>query len=768
MMSQKKASLSFNNTPLIDVIYELEKTFDIKLSFNSELISNQMITFHGNAIFLEVFFKAIEGQTDLEFVKITNRYYSIKNQLQIDLSQTQNLDEVVISEYLTSGVKKKRDGSIILSPSSLGILPGLTEPDVLQSLQLLPGIQSPTETASGLYIRGGTPDQNLILWDGIKMYHSGHFFGMISAFNPYITKEVKLYTSGTRAKYGSRISSVIDITSSNTIPKHIEGGLGFNMTHTDAFLKIPLTDKVAVIASARRSFNDVLESVTFKNISKRVFQNTKISDGKNIFEEDDITQLKDLFYFSDISLKTIIKPNKKNRITISSLFTKNKLDFGFEIKEIMLKSRDILNIKNQGASILWEHNLGNPFSFHINAYHSNFNLNYLGEEFIDQIQKQNSVEDFGVSFDTNWNINKANKLSLGYQLSSNKIGFLFDYKDIDSNNPENTYTFEDSQNNNSHTLYTDYQFKIKNKIAVNLGLRSNYFSEFDKVFHEPRIYFQAGLSKNLSFKLSLEKIHQVVSQIVEFNTPGFELENQIWALADGEFIPILKSQQITSGFAYKKDGWKFDIDGYYKRINGLTSLTKGFDNQNSIDFFEGKSNILGLDILVKKKINSYRTWLSYSLINNEFTFSNINEGNPFPGNFDIRHHFSWSHSYLWKEFNFALGLNIRTGTPYTNATGLSITDDFIEINYSKTNGSRLSNYSRLDFSTTYKFNLSKNKNWKGKLGFSLLNITNKENILGRSYKIASTFDGEDVNYSLQEVNKYALGITPNLVFRISF
>jgi len=131
-------------------------------------------------------------------------------------------------------------------------LPGLTEPDVLQSIQLLPGVQSPTETAAGIYIRGGTPDQNLVLWDGIKIYHSGHFFGTISAFNPYITEDVKLYKSGTKARYGNRISGVIDITSDYDIPEKIEGGFGSNMTHADAYLSATIGKSSAVIISARR------------------------------------------------------------------------------------------------------------------------------------------------------------------------------------------------------------------------------------------------------------------------------------------------------------------------------------------------------------------------------------------------------------------------------------------------------------------------------------------------------------------------------------
>ena len=277
VMSQEKVSVLYTDLPLRDIIVDIEKRFDIKLSYNSELIDSFLISFQSDEASLQDIFSAIEEQTNIEFDKVDKRYYIIKKQPKVDLSKTQQLDEILISEYLTTGIREGQDKSITVSPKELGILPGLTEPDVLQSIQLLPGVQSPTETASGLYVRGGTPDQNLILWDGIKMYNSGHFFGTISAFNPYITDEIKLFKSGTKARYGNRVSSVIDISSDNKIPESIKGGFGFNMTHIDAYFKAPISKKVAILVSGRRSFTEIFNTATFKNLAKRVFQNTKIS-----------------------------------------------------------------------------------------------------------------------------------------------------------------------------------------------------------------------------------------------------------------------------------------------------------------------------------------------------------------------------------------------------------------------------------------------------------------------------------------------------------
>lgn len=771
MVSQKKTSLLFNNTPLNAVIVEVETKFDIKLSFNSELITNQTITFNSEEATLEDAIIAIEEQTNIEFEKVTERYYILRPQAKLDLSKTQKLEEVLISEYLTTGINKKGDGSIKLLPNSLGILPGLTEPDVLQSLQLLPGIQSPTETASGLYVRGGTPDQNLILWDGIKMYHSGHFFGMISAFNPYITKDIKLYTSGTRAKYGSRISSVIDITSSNKIPDKTKGGGGFNFTHADLYLKTPISKKVAVVASARRSFSDVVESVTFKNISKKVFQNTRIQRGNKIYGEDDIRAINDLFYFSDVTLKAIIKPNEKDEISFSNLFTKNKLDNSFEIEGINLFISDRLDIKNSGSSVLWNHYSSNKFMYAFQAYASNFELDYTGRNiaegaFKDESIRQNTVEDLGVSFNTNWQISKANSLGLGYQLSSQKIGYLFKVEYQNEGEEIQFDNFEDKTQNNTHSIFADYQYKNSNKFNLNAGLRVNYISAFKRFYFEPRIHLQTRIAPQLKFKFSVEKLHQSVSQIVEFTDEDFNLGNQTWVLADGESIPVLESFQLTSGLGFNNNGWTIDVDGYLKKIKGLSSLTRGFDNANNLSFLLGKSDVLGLDVLIKKKINTYRTWLSYSLINNKFAFDGVNEGNKFPGNFDITHQVSWSHSYVWNNFNFSLGWNLRTGTPYTKALGFD--KDTGVINYSKINGYRLPSYSRLDFSTTYKFNFSERKKWKGSIGLSVLNLTNKNNLLGKSYRVTSVFNGENIENALQERNRFSLGITPNFVFRVEF
>ncbi len=767
--AQEKVSVQYSGTPLSQVFNDIEKKFNIKLSFNSEVVEEQFITFQMEEVTLDEIFLAIENQVNITFRKESDRYYVIKRLPPSDLTSTHLLQEVVIREYLTSGISKENeDTSILVSPQRLGILPGLTEPDVLQSIQLLPGVQSPTETAAGVYIRGGTPDQNLVLWDGIKMYHSGHFFGTISAFNPYITEDIKLYKSGTKARYGNRISGVIDITSDSKIPEKIKGGLGSNMTHADAYLIAPIGESTAVMVSARRSINDLFNTETYKNLAKRVFQDTKISEGNKIFEDDEVINTKDLFYFTDFTVKAVTKPNDNNEITISSLYTKNKLDYGFLIEEYDEASQDKLDIENQGFSMKWNHDYSESLSHAASFYYSKFDLNYIGsnsipDEFTDQLTKDNKIDDFGISYDLDWDINESTALDFGYQFSSTRVKYTLAFEDSES--PEDNFDQSNVERNNIQALYADYQFRIKDKWFFSLGMRANYFSVLDKFFAEPRFQFETKLNSEFKYKISGESLHQAVSQVVEFNTKDFGLENQIWVISDDSAIPILKSMQLTTGFVFEKNGWDIDLEGYYKSVNGLTSFTLGFENLD--DFFSvGKSNILGLELLIKKKIKNYRTWLSYSFLNNDFKFNTINNGNTFPGNADITNQLTWSHTYEWKGFDFSLGWNWRTGIPYTKATGLIDTPNGTVINFEETNGDRLPNYHRLDVSATYKFNLSNDHKWGGKLGFSLLNIYNQKNVLSRTYeKRQGTVEVGEV---LREINKNSLGLTPNFVFRVEF
>lgn len=674
------------------------------------------------------------------------------------------LNEVVIREYLAAGILRARDGSIKIKPRSLDILAGQSEPDILQNIQLLPGIESPSETASGIYIRGGSPDQNLILWDGIKMYNSDHFFGMISAFNPYITKAVTVSRGGTKSEYGDRVSGVIDIETATTIPEKVQGGLGLNMTHADAFLKIPMSEKFGVLVSARRSITDVFQTPAFNRFSEKVFQNSSITKNQSIFEPE-FSERKERFYFTDVTLKFIAKLSEKDQIIVSNLYTKNKLDYSFNDEELDIGSRDQLGIQNLGTSMSWQRSWDSKFSSKTHFYYSAYDFSYEGGnnyfESGSAIKKTNNIKEIGASIHTDWNLSKQITFSNGYQFFSNQVAYQLQ---------EESFLESDDFKSPTHSIYAQLNYSTPQSWYIDAGLRASYYVGFGSVFLEPRLYIERLLGEHFRIKASGEIKNQAVSQIIEFTTQEFGLENQVWALSQGEGFPILRSNQLSAGFLFIQNGWKLDVDTYFKNIDGLTSLTRGFESTTD-NFSEGSSNTKGVDILLKKKINNYSTWVGYTYSVTNFTFDDLNNGNSFRGNNDINHSLTWSHAYQWNRFQLSLGWKLRSGTPYTQAIGTQIDaegDTFIA--YDEINTKTLPVYHRMDISALYEFNISNKKNApNAKIGFSLLNLYGRENQLSKIFGLFLVSDENDnQNIELGQLDKSSLGITPNLVFRLNF
>ncbi|WP_233131529.1 TonB-dependent receptor domain-containing protein [Tenacibaculum holothuriorum] len=681
--------------------------------------------------------------------------------------RTATLNEVLITNYLTKGILKNTDGSETIYPQNRGILPGLTEPDVLQSIQLLPGVQSPNETASGLNIRGGSPDQNLVLFDGIRVYNPAHFFGMISAFNPYITQKVNVYRSGVSVEYGNHISGVIDIQTNDKLEEKFTGGFGTNLTHSDAFLKIPLGKKVNLSLSGRRSITDVLNTVTFQQLSKKVYQNTIITQNKTSI--DDTTFDKESFYFSDFNTKLIFQPNEKNKFVISQLYVNNNLNYQYGTNDNMFLQTDNFSVKNFGFNTKWNYSWNDNLQLNALFYLSDFKLdyNFIGiqgknKSITETSLKNNRIKEFGFKTSLSKRINQKSSVKFGLEITNNKVNYSFGRTyAFDS---ESNYNITNDNKNTTYAFYAKYILKNNDKFNLNIGLRTNYFSLTKDYFLSPRIYTQYKILPFIWLKSSYELKQQNISQIKEFTTSDFGLENQVWSLSDNKEVPVLKSNQLTGGVFFKRNNWLVDVDVYYKKVTGITLLSKDLGIDAGLTE-NGSSISKGIDILIKKQWGNYNSWISYSFGDTQFTFPSINSNQSFAADNDISHSFVWSHSLKFNRFNFSLGWNYRTGVPYSNPV------EDIDINgsrlfyYDRLNEVRLRDYHRLDFSTTYSFNFSESKKWKGKVGVSLLNIYGRKNNLKREFSVVSD---ENSNQELQTIDTNSLGFTPNIVFRVSF
>lgn len=771
-LAAQEKKLVYQEESLVMVIQDLEAQYNVRFSFNSAIIKDKTLTYSGTITLKEIL-QIIATEASLEFLFLDEQNIIVKKvEEDIIVTDVMNLDEVLIStEYITSGFdKNEKDGSVKVKPNKLGILPGLTEPDVLQSLQLLPGISSPTESASDLYIRGGTPDQNLVLWDGIKMYHQGHFFGMISAFNPYITEEINVYRSGTSAKYGDRISGVIDIRGAEKVPEKTAVGVGLNLIQGDVFIKTPIAkDKLGIVFSARRSYSDIVNTIAFEKMSQKVFQNTKVegvtSGNTGETEPDSFEELENRFYFTDYNIKAIWSPNDKNTISLSTLFVKNKLDFASRNNDIELNSKDNLNLSNNGYNFSWNSQLSSSLSLEASSYISRYESIYdyqdsFGPGDLYRYSTENTIDDSGIAFNFNYRINPKNKIILGYDLSVANVDYniFYDYNQTDETRETN------DRKVNTHSFFGEHEFHNDNWM-IRTGIRTSILSGINKTYFEPRLYLSYKLNNAWKLKASGEIKNQVISKLVSLDFNDLGLGNSIWALSDDEERPVLNNRQLTGGVLFEKRGWKLDIDGYYKKVKGLTSFTRGFNSNVTQNYATGSSNTYGIDILLKKRIKSFRTWIGYSLSKSEFTFDDINDSS-FPGNYDQRHVLTFSNTYLYRKFQFSLGWSYATGKPFTPPLGFE--DDNFTIDFGEQNSARLNDYHKLDASILYDFFLNKKKSVKARCGISVLNIYNRENEIDKIFKVDSNSDETDPQPQIIEQTKISLGATPNVVFRLTF
>ena len=708
-------------------------------------------------------------------------------------SDIQNLSEVLVKEYLTGGIQKNQDAAVTVSTKKLRILPGLVEPDVLQSLQLLPGISSPTEDPAGLYIRGGTPGQNLVLWDGIKMYQSGHFFNQISSFNPFITDQVTVYRGGTSVRYGDRISGVVVIESDNDLTEEIKVGGGLNFTHADAYIKLPLSNKLGIMLAGRRSTTDVIQTIAYNNLVRKVFQNTRanIPDANESSTPEERSR-EDDFSFSDSNLKVLWQPNTNNTVKLSAIFAENRLDNNKDVlipeSNIAANVKDILKIRNSGFSLNWNKKFRNDISQNIHFYLSSYDQRYdlitkPESDFRDaeSLAINNTVKDIGGEYALHIPIAKKHTVDLGYQLTYNQTGYETIDKTLGNfDTVDNVTTI--NGNGTNHTIYSEYKYKTP-KTYINIGIRGSQVSNANTFFLEPRMFSSYQLSNNFTLNTSAELKNQQLNNYTTNNSPfgdfpALPVSDNIWIISNNSFegeglentpIRVVKSMQFTLGALYTYKGWNFDIEGYYKKITDISSISDFIltlalpDNDETLIYY-GEEERIGVDLLLKKRIDNYRFWAGYSLSKTISTFPLIQDSY-YSGNYDQRHVFNLSQTLKVGNFEFALGWNYATGRPFTRLFRDDNDLDGTVTDPKGINSSRHRDYHRLDTSATYRFKLDKEKDWNGMIGISIRNVYNRYNVISQSYR--STTD-ESFNFFIVGLDNQSLRFTPDLVLRFNF
>lgn len=672
-------------------------------------------------------------------------------------AETTKLETVVLNSYLTKGITKHANGKITLNTRNFGLIPGQVENDVLQIAQVLPGVESVDETISNINIRGGTHAENLILWEDIKMYQSGHFFGLISAFNPDLTRDVSVYKNGTPSRYGDAVSGVIDMRSENEITSQFKGGGGLNLIHANAFFEIPFSEKFGLQFAARTSLNSLIETPVYKTYSQRIFQDTEIERED---ETNPLINAQEDFYFYDISTKFLWNPSERDAFSFRFLTIDNRLDYTETIIDNNSSKNSTLDQRSIATGASWKRTWNKRFETSATVYLSYYLLNAVNRDIFttQRLIQENEVVEDGVKLESILQLSDNITLQNGYQFNETGIANTQDV---------NLPRFRDFQKEvlRTHSAFTEVAFiSENNKTALTSGLRLNYITKFKELLFEPRLSLRQQLNKQFVLEAKGEFKSQTTTQRIDFESDFLGVEKRRWVLANEESIPIIKSKQASVSVSYETIKWLISLEGFYKVVDGISSINQGFQNQFQFINSQGKYQISGIEAVINKRTKHFHTWVSYSWTNNEYTFEAFSPS-VFPNNLDRKHSATLAGAYYNGDFKLALGVHWNSGKPYTPALPQNEQSiDFQDpINYGFPNNERLPDYFRADVSSEYSFSLSKGST--AKISVALLNVLNSENTLNIRYARIENSDGSS---TIREINEVSLGLTPNAAIQILF
>lgn len=690
-----------------------------------------------------------------------------------------------IEEVMVVGEEKKlvtyaeKTSQVSLRPAQIEMLPNLGEKDIFRTLQLMPGVSSGNETSSGLHVRGGTPDQNLILLDGFNVYHVDHFYGFLSAFNADAIKDVQLFKGGFESKYGGKISSVMELTGKTGNTKQLSGGMSVSALSGSAHLEVPVSDKLNFFISGRRSYTDFIQSGLYNSINEMYNSVNETDDGPfTRFRTDP------KFYFYDINSKLTFKPNEKDIVTLSFYNGKDVLDKtsdasammqrpGGMMNDFSMNRIDLLEWGNWGVSSKWSRQWNDKFYSNSTLAFSNYfseRDNYRESTVVDDYGNEttsingsiedNNILDYTLRMDNEYRLTQNNTLEFGIQTSV--LDIAYDYTQNDTVDLISSHS-----TGLSLAAYLQDKIYLEDKLTFIYGLRSTYYNLTNKVYLEPRLSLNYQLNDHWNFKASWGRYNQFTNRVVKENI--LEGNRDFWLLADDETIPVSSAYHYIAGVSYTNPSYLVDVEVFYKPMTGLAEYTMRNQayrpNSGSSlpdNFYKGRGIAKGFEFLLQKKYGSYTGWLGYTYSRVEHQFDDLNDGNPYPSMYDQPHEINFVNTYQWRNWVLGGTFVYNTGTTYTAPVGayeLTMLDgtvmDYIHVG--DKNAFRLPSYNRLDLSATYRFSIGKTLS---SLGLSVFNVYGRKNIWYRE------FDVVDNEIVVIDVN--TLGFTPNLFFSIKF
>jgi hypothetical protein len=667
------------------------------------------------------------AQLGISFIGYQTQFISISYNrdtiLQINMIPGKMLSEIVIK----SDIFRKSD-VIKISSDILQRTPSISgKPDVIKALQLMPGIMPQSEASSVMLVRGGNPGENSYQLDQVPMIYVNHLGGFMSVFNPDIINSLDLYKSNFPARYGGKLSSILNVTQKEGNNTALKGNMQFGITDVSFMIEGPLKRNTTFIFTGRKSVFDLF-----------MLAASGLSDGMGAI----------MFYgFHDINTKVSWKPDSKNSLHLCFYYGDDYLNYyAKKSNQNSANKNTLTNIwGNIMGSMGWKYALSPKIFLESHIAYNRYRLrekqyfNYADDLNLNLFQSQflSRVSVINLSTVGKWQVNRSIKMEFGANslFSALLPAYSENSRDIATIDPIKSFT-------NETALFAEGSIDLPLKFRFVPGGRLTFYKNatYSAVLPEPRVTLQKQLGDNHQISIGYMRVHQFTHLLF---TSGSIYSNEVWIPADNKVAPA-SSDQLNIGWTsdLDKQGLRFDLNLYHKSLNNLTTYKEGISNlKGNIQWYsklenKGYGGAYGLEIMVNKKINGWNATASYSLSKAWRRFPRINKGEKYTFEFDRPHALS---VLIDKQLNPRMTLSaawiFQSGLPYTPIAGRhlsAILDDegntTLEevLIYGERNSSRMKHYHRLDISLTVN-RLNKNNQVFSSWTFGLYNAYNRRN-----------------------------------------
>ncbi len=685
---------------------------------------------------------------------------------------TQLAEVVVTDERKDLAVRGTEMGTITLTPERMKTLPVIFgEVDMLKTLQLMPGVQSAGEGNSGFYVRGGGPDQNLILLDDAVVYNTGHLFGFFSVFNSDALRNVTLIKGGMPAQYGGRLSSVVDVRmkEGNNKEYHGEGGIGLiasRLTFEGPIVK----EKGSFMVSGRRTYIDVL--------TKPFVPKTSAFRGSG-------------YYFYDLNLKANYTLGPKDRVFASGYFGRDVFTFNSESGGFKAN----IPWGNSTATVRWNHQFSDRLFVNTTAVYNDYNFAFSGEQSTFQVKLASAIRDWGGKVDFDYFAPFGHKFKAGvnytyHRFSPNQVSGRSEGLEFNPNNAFVKWGHEGA-------AYVLDEFEPTKWLRFNVGLRYSGFAQVgpytqyatgfagrvtDSTVYgpgevvrtyggpEPRANVRFSLGQYSSLKASVARAYQYIHLV---SNNGSTLPTDTWVPSTALVQPQ-KAWQYSLGYFrnFLDNALETSVEVYYKTLDNQVEYRQGFTPNTLEDperaFVFGTGEAYGAEFFINKTKGKFTGWIGYTLAWTWREFSALNNGQRFPAKYDRRHDLSVVASYeLNKKWTFSSVFVFGSGNAITLPTSLYIVDQQLIQEFSSVNGYRLFPYHRLDLSAVWKPRADKPaRRWQGSWAFSVYNVYSRMNPYFLYLDTGDGAIGPGIDVKVKQVSIFP--ILPSITYNFSF